>query len=99
MIPHSALMLFLSTFHGATAGSSLIAREHQPDSQTIAAYEISGMCLYYYTSRQPNWHKGIEPCIKYCADNGGHGYSEVGTNNIEYYLTSTYLELTPFQIV
>ncbi|KAI1210176.1 uncharacterized protein F4807DRAFT_467289 [Annulohypoxylon truncatum] len=76
MNPLSILVLFLSTLHGATANSGLIARDHQPDSQTIAAYEKTGMCLYYYTNRQPNWNKGLQPCIKYCADHGGHGYSE-----------------------
>ncbi|XXG95828.1 hypothetical protein Hte_002099 [Hypoxylon texense] len=76
MNPLSALVLLLSTFHGAAADSNLAAQDHQPDSQTIAAYEMSGMCLYYYTSRQPNWNKGLQPCIKYCEDNGGHGYSE-----------------------
>ncbi|KAI0838303.1 hypothetical protein F5Y06DRAFT_55419 [Hypoxylon sp. FL0890] len=74
---HSALVLFLSTLNGAIADSSLVARgDHQPDSQTMAAYEKSGMCLYYYTNRKPNWNKGLQPCIKYCANNGGHGYSE-----------------------
>ncbi|KAL7629676.1 hypothetical protein AAE478_001199 [Parahypoxylon ruwenzoriense] len=42
MKPRSALVLFLSTLLGATADSSLVAREHQPDSQTIAAYEKAG---------------------------------------------------------
>ncbi|KAI0007475.1 hypothetical protein F4779DRAFT_629121 [Xylariaceae sp. FL0662B] len=70
------IVLFLSTLHGATADSSLVARDHQPDSQTIAAYEKTGQCLYYYTNRQPNWSKGLQPCIKYCDNNGGHGYSE-----------------------
>ncbi|KAI0892932.1 hypothetical protein F4806DRAFT_505218 [Annulohypoxylon nitens] len=70
------IILSLSTLYGATASSSLIARDHQPDSETIAAYEKSGECLYYYTDRQPGSNKGLQPCIKYCADHGGHGYSE-----------------------
>ncbi|KAI1140795.1 hypothetical protein F5Y05DRAFT_287057 [Hypoxylon sp. FL0543] len=81
MKPLLPLIFSLSTLHGANAhegavDTALVARDHQPDSQTMASYEKQGLCMYYYTSRQPNWDKGIQPCIKYCANNGGHGYSE-----------------------
>ncbi|TGJ78377.1 hypothetical protein E0Z10_g10385 [Xylaria hypoxylon] len=85
------LDLFLSVCRVSDAHSHLVARDdgndnHQPDSQTIASYQKSGTCMYYYNSQQPNWNKGLFPCIKYCEDNGGHGYTECdlsGYNDID----------------
>ncbi|KAI0007293.1 hypothetical protein F4779DRAFT_619740 [Xylariaceae sp. FL0662B] len=57
------------------ARSALLQRQNSY-SEIEASYEQSGLCMYYYADRRPNWAKGLQPCIKYCENNGGHGYSE-----------------------
>ncbi|KAI0101944.1 hypothetical protein F4776DRAFT_676147 [Hypoxylon sp. NC0597] len=83
MKAHSVLLLFLGILHEATADSSLLAREHQPDSQTIAAYEVTGQCFYYYSKGKANWNKALQPCIKYCATHGGHGYAQCDSSSFK----------------
>ncbi|KAK7936732.1 uncharacterized protein PG986_015170 [Apiospora aurea] len=80
----SGFLSAIGLLHVAAASmAGLDVREDQPDSQTMAAYEKSGNCMYYYTNRQPNWRKGAEPCIKYCQNNGGHGYAECDMNSFK----------------
>ncbi|OTA62371.1 hypothetical protein K449DRAFT_434033 [Hypoxylon sp. EC38] len=80
---HSVLLLLVGTLHEATADSSLLVREHQPDSQTIAAYEATGQCFYYYVKGKANWNKALQPCIKYCANHGGHGYAQCDSSSFK----------------
>lgn len=40
------------------------APNHQPDSQTIASFEQSGMCFQYIKGN--NMRKAVQPCIKFC---------------------------------
>jgi hypothetical protein len=44
--------------------------------QTIASFTEQGLCFHYFAER-PLSHPN--PCIQYCKNNGGHGYSGVST--------------------
>ncbi|KAK8061069.1 hypothetical protein PG997_015290 [Apiospora hydei] len=92
----STLLPVAGLLHGAAAGLTGLALrgEHQPDSQTMAAYEKVGLCMYYYNKdMQPNWQKGMEPCSKYCQNNGVHGYSECDYTS---YMNTNFEEPTTF---
>lgn len=45
------------------------------DDQVAASWTQQGMCAYYF--QKPGASKSLaDTCIKYCQNNGGHGYSE-----------------------
>jgi hypothetical protein len=53
----------------------LTARSTKMD-QTIASFTDQGLCFHYFAERPPS-HPN--PCIEYCNNHGGHGYSGVST--------------------
>lgn len=63
-----------STGLQATDHYALSRRSTEWD-QIIATYTEQGLCFHYFAKR-PSWHP--RPCMKYCENNGGHGYSGVG---------------------
>lgn len=63
----SALFLCSTLLPGAFA--------QEEDSQVAAHYEQTGQCAYYF-QKQAKKTALSQACIKYCENNGGHGYSE-----------------------
>jgi hypothetical protein len=63
----SALLFCSALLPGALAQNS--------DSQVAANYEQTGQCAYYF-QKQAKKSALSQACIKYCENNGGHGYSE-----------------------
>ncbi|KAF2183380.1 hypothetical protein K469DRAFT_211108 [Zopfia rhizophila CBS 207.26] len=63
----SVLLLCSSILPGVLAQES--------DEQVTASYEQTGSCAYYF--QKPAKRAPLsQTCIKYCENNGGHGYSE-----------------------
>jgi hypothetical protein len=44
--------------------------------QTIASFTEQGLCFHYFAERPSGYP---DPCIKYCENHDGHGYSGVST--------------------
>ncbi|ORY17841.1 hypothetical protein BCR34DRAFT_10171 [Clohesyomyces aquaticus] len=58
----------------------------ETDEQVTASYEQSGTCAFYF--QKPAKKAPLsQTCIKYCENNGGHGYSECDRspyNNVDF---------------
>ena len=60
---------------GSSVFPTVIAQiGHTTDAQLTVAWESSGVCAYYY--EKPGKRAPLaDTCIKYCDNNGGHGFS------------------------
>lgn len=68
----STSLLLISS--SAVLGEHIAVRQNT-DAQVTASYEQQGICAYYF--QKPAKKAPLsDTCIKYCANNGGHGYSE-----------------------
>jgi hypothetical protein len=65
----ASLLLLSSTLLAPTA----VAQES--DSEVAASWTEQGVCAYFY-EKPGAWKTLAETCVKYCENNGGHGYSE-----------------------
>jgi hypothetical protein len=65
----ASLLLFSSSLLAPTAVAQ------NSDSEVTASWTEQGVCAYYY-EKPGAWKSLAETCVKYCENNGGHGYSE-----------------------